>query len=204
LLINSYSYVATYTINAANTFEYKTISIPALTAGTPTTPSNTTYIQARWDLGCGSTVTTGTANSWVSGTYFKSTGTTNLITTAGATFYITGVQLEVGSIATGFEYVDYSTQLLMCQRYCQALPAIDYEFSLPVAANYVLNGRLLATMRATPTVTTQPTVSISTNATGVTILPRLVDAFILSINLTSVNTGSRVATGTNGILSAEL
>ena len=110
------SYVAEYTISAANTWEQKTITIAGDTSGTWDT-TNGSGIICTWDLGSGSN-RNATANTWSAGNYWRASGDTNLIATVGATFYITGVQLEVGSSATGFEYVNYQTSLANCQRYC--------------------------------------------------------------------------------------
>jgi hypothetical protein len=73
-------------------------------------------VQVNFGLGAGSTYS-GTSGVWASSVYLQPTGTVSVVGTNGATFYITGVQLEVGSIATGFEYVDETSQLAMCQRY---------------------------------------------------------------------------------------
>jgi hypothetical protein len=109
------SYVATYTINAANTFEQKTITIAGDTTGTWAT-DNTASITVYWDLGSGSTYN-GTAGAWAAAGAIRTSGSTNWISTNGATFYITGVQLEAGSVASPFERLDYGRQLLQCQRY---------------------------------------------------------------------------------------
>ena len=109
------SYLFSYTINSANTWEQKSITIAGDTTGTWLT-TNGIGIKLLFGLGVGST-SSGTANTWQAGSYIAPTGSTSVVGTNGATFYITGVQLEVGSSATGFEYVDYTTQLLLCQRY---------------------------------------------------------------------------------------
>jgi hypothetical protein len=109
------SYPFTYTISAANTWEQKTITVAGDTSGTWDT-TNGTGIQFWFSIGAGSTYL-GTPNSWATANYLGASGQTNLIATNGATFYITGVQLEVGSSATGFEYVNYQTSLANCQRY---------------------------------------------------------------------------------------
>ena len=109
------SYPFSYTINSANTWERETITIVGDTSGTWLT-TNGIGIQLSINLGSGSTVS-GTAGSWQAGNLVSATGATSIVGTSGATFYITGVQLEVGESATGFEYVDYTTQLAMCQRY---------------------------------------------------------------------------------------
>jgi hypothetical protein len=109
------SYPFTYTINSVNTWEYETITIAGDTSGTWLT-TNGAGICIRFNIGSGSSWA-GTANTWQAGDLITATGASTLLSNAGATLYITGVQLEVGTSATGFEYVDYTTQLMMCQRY---------------------------------------------------------------------------------------
>ena len=109
------SYPFTYTISAANTWETKTVTVAGDTTGTWLT-NNEIGIQVRFSLGTGSTYSN-TAGAWVAGDYRSATGATSVVGTNGATFYITGVQLEVGSVATPFERRDYGRELIMCQRY---------------------------------------------------------------------------------------
>jgi hypothetical protein len=109
------NYVFSFTINAANTWEYKTVAILGDTSGTWLS-NNGVGIQFYWDLGSGSSQK-GTAGSWGSSFYYGPTGGTNVIATNNATFYITGVQLEKGSTATSFDYRPYGTELALCQRY---------------------------------------------------------------------------------------
>ena len=111
----SRSYPFTYTISAANTWEQKTVTIAGDTSGTWLT-TNGLGIGVRFSLGVGSTYS-GTAGAWAGTTYYSATGATSVVGTNGATFYITGVQLEVGTAATSFEFRDYGRELIMCQRY---------------------------------------------------------------------------------------
>lgn len=111
----SRSYVFTYTISTANTWEQKSITISGDTTGTWLT-TNGRGIGIYWNLGAGSTFL-GSAGSWGSSLLLGATGSVQLISTVNATFYITGVQLEVGSSATSFEWLPYTTELLLCQRY---------------------------------------------------------------------------------------
>lgn len=114
---NSRSYVFQYTINNANTFEYKTITIPGDTSGTWLT-NNGIGLSIEFGLGDGSGFQ-GTANAWQAGEFTFASGNVQLINTNGATFYITGVQLESGDTATPFERRNYGDEELKCMRYYQ-------------------------------------------------------------------------------------
>jgi hypothetical protein len=109
------SYVGTYTVSAANTWEQKSITVSGDTAAALAT-DNSIGLRLWFTLGGGSSFTT-TAGSWQSGTLFQTSAQTQWISTNGATFYITGVQLEKGSQATSFDFRDYGRELMMCQRY---------------------------------------------------------------------------------------
>jgi hypothetical protein len=111
----SRSYPFTYTISAANTWEYETITIAGDTSGTWGS-TNGIGISLGFGLGVGSTVS-GTAGAWAGANYRSATGATSVVGTNGATFYITGVQLEKGSTATSFDYRPFTTELQLCQRY---------------------------------------------------------------------------------------
>ena len=109
------SYPFSYTISAANTWEFETITIAGDTSGTWLT---TNGIGLNLDFGLGNNATySGTAGAWSGNDFRSATGATSVVGTNGATFYITGVQLEVGTQATSFEYRQYGTELALCQRY---------------------------------------------------------------------------------------
>jgi hypothetical protein len=118
-LVNSASnrsYPFTYTISSANTWTSISITIAGDTSGTWIGATNGVGLSVRFGLGVGSTYS-GTAGAWASALYVSATGATSVVGTSGATFYITGVQLEVGTTATNFEYRQYGTELMLCQRY---------------------------------------------------------------------------------------
>lgn len=108
-------YPFTYTISSANTWTSISITIAGDTTGTWLT-TNGTGVQVCFALGAGSTQQ-GTAGAWSSTFTTSATGATSVVGTSGATFYITGVQFEVGSQATSFDFRDYGRELVMCQRY---------------------------------------------------------------------------------------
>jgi len=110
------SYPFTYSISSPNTWEKKTITIAGDTSGTWGV-AEAIGIRLYFALSCGTTYR-GTSGSWASAEYYSATGSTaSLVGTNGAVFYITGVQLEVGSTATDFERRPYGTELALCQRY---------------------------------------------------------------------------------------
>ena len=156
---NNRSYPATYTINSANTWEQKSITIAGDTSGTWLT-TNGIGLDIYWNLGTGSTYS-GTANTWSGSTYYSATGATSVVGTNGATFYITGVQLEKGSVATPFEYRHYGTELNNCLRYYwKYLPATTSIYLPLVMSPYAANSFFGAMTLPVP-MRTGPTFSYS-------------------------------------------
>jgi hypothetical protein len=156
---STYNYIATYIVNNANTWEQKTITIAGSTSG-GWQINNSIGLQLRFCLGAGSTYQ-GSAGAWSGNNLLTTSAQTSVVGTNGATFYITGVQLEAGSTATSFDYRPYGTELNLCQRYCfvqgyaqgsgaygsigvginQTTTAVSFDYFLPVP------------MRTTPSLT---------------------------------------------------
>jgi hypothetical protein len=121
------SYPFTYTISTANTWELETITIPGDTSGTWLT-TNGCGIIVRYGLGVGATGS-GTAGAWAGANYLSATGATSVVGTNGATWYVTGVQLEAGTTASPFEYRQYGTELGLCQRYYWKIKGSDGNYA---------------------------------------------------------------------------
>jgi hypothetical protein len=175
---NNRSYPFSYTISASNTWEQKTITIAGDTTGTWSTNTET-GIQVCFGLGVGSTFS-GTAGSWSASSLLSATGATSVVGTNGATFYITGVQLEKGSTATSFDYRPYTTELQLCQRYYER-SAADTLFSGNVtsAGDYFYFVTYKVTKRAVATVTPTNSLALSFPATASTVNQNNVDGFQL-------------------------
>jgi len=154
----TWSYITSYTYSAANTWQYVTVTIPGCTNQVPALTTNA-GVSLWFSFGAGSSGTT-TANSWNNVDAKAFTGQTNIIATSGATWQVTGVQVEVGVSATTFDTRPYTTELQLCQRYGYSL------FNQSVSTSYIIasgqcfsssSGRVTAaipvTMRAIPSAT---------------------------------------------------
>jgi hypothetical protein len=124
--LNSRQVSQAYTINEANTWEKKTLTFPADASGVLNN-SNARILDVKWWLAAGSTYSGGTLNtSWAAVTAANmAAGQTNLLASAGNNFWLTGVQLEVGSVATEFERRSYGQELALCQRYYEKSYDVD-------------------------------------------------------------------------------
>ena len=167
---NNRSYAFTYSISAANTWEYKTITIAGDTTGTWGT-TNSHGVRITWGLGVGSTYS-GTAGSWAGSEYFSATGATSVIGTASATWQITGVQLEVGSVATPFEHRSYGEEDALCKRYfyshyngANIYWGIGYMYSTTQMYSHI---KFPVAMRATPTLSYGGTTTMYANGAAST------------------------------------
>jgi len=126
------SYVAEYTVNVTNTWEKKTVTLTFNSGGT-FLYTNGIGLQISWAVLCGSTYQT-TKDTWASGNYLATSNQVNGFDSTDNNFSLTGVQLELGSVATEFETRPYAEELALCQRYYQKSYNIDVA---PGTATYV-------------------------------------------------------------------
>jgi hypothetical protein len=144
------SYPFAYTISAANTWEQKTITIAGDTTGTWVGSTNGAGCTLQIGLGVGSSFS-GTAGAWAGLGLFAATGAVSVVGTDGATFYITGVQLEAGSVATPFERRDIGREIILCERYYEVCVGGFRGAGFGFSGGAVVNFR--TKKRASPTVT---------------------------------------------------
>jgi len=156
------SYPFSYAISVANTWEQKIVTIAGDTSGTWVGSTNGVGARVWFGLGVGTTYS-GTAGAWVGSAKVSVTGATSVVGTNGATFYLTGVQLEVGSAATPFERRQFGQELMLCQRYYEANVntasggslgcAIGFSGSVTAGSTYYAAVNYLVQKRAVPTIT---------------------------------------------------
>jgi len=156
------SYPFSYTISTANTWTTVSVTIAGDTSGTWIGATNGVGLVVRFGLGSGATFSA-TSGAWAAGNYVQPTSTVSVVGTNGATFYITGVQLEVGSTATPFERRLYNQEFINCQRYCYRITNTGATNNgSPVASGFWSNATLVATACKLPvTMRSAPTLSYS-------------------------------------------
>jgi hypothetical protein len=154
-------YPFTYIISSANTWTQISVVIAGDTSGTWVGATNGAGVYVNFGLGVGSTYS-GTAGAWATSAsrVLSATGSTSVVGTSGATFYITGVQLEVGTNATSFDYRPYGTELALCQRYYQTSTNAQGVANSSTTLAY-FNVGMQTAMRAAPTVGLTGVYSIS-------------------------------------------
>jgi len=163
----SYICPISYTINAANTWEKKTITFSGATAGTWVGATNGDGLHVGFSLANGTGLQS-TSGVWTASNLYGSTGDINWMATSGNTWQITGVQLEKGSTATSFDFRDYGTELGLCQRYYWQLSSSDkggytngliYQGWADTATSSIGIAQFPVTMRTAPTLSTSGTVA---------------------------------------------
>jgi len=181
------SYPFSYTISSANTWEQKSITITGDTSGTWLT-NNGVGVGVQFSLGAGATAS-GTAGSWQAANLSSATGAVSVVGTNGATFYITGVQLERNTTATPFEWLPYGTELALCQRYYAKMSSFSGNNYCAFASGMWFTNttsnmfvKYPVSMRASPTIAYGGTLAVSYGSGGL--------ANIASVNASYVGTDS--------------
>ena len=163
--LSNRSYAFSYSISVANTWEQKSVTIAGDTSGTWLT-TNETGLKLCFGMGAGSTYS-GTANVWTASALVQPTGATSVVGTNGATWYVTGVQLEKGTQATAFDYRDYGRELIMCQRYYAKMQndgtGADATLAMGMQQNTT---QAFFCVKYPVTMRAEPTVAISNLAVG--------------------------------------
>ena len=191
----SRSYPYSYAISVANTWEQKTVTIAGDTSGTWLT-TNGIGLNVLFSLGAGSTLS-GTAGSWAGSFYVSATGATSVVGTNGATFYVTGVQLEVGTVATPFERQIYSNQLAQCQRYLPAYRSEQNNWRLPGAAVCGATNQVFASVVFPVTTRVLPTGIVVSSAGN---LSGGVDGIVANVGFSTLVFSSAASTQAGRIL----
>ena len=152
------SYPFSYSISSASTWTQISITIAGDTSGTWIGATNGAGVRLNFSLGTGTTYS-GTAGAWAGTNYVGTTGAVSVVGTSGATFYITGVQLEAGTTASPFEYRQYGTELALCMRYyinanyATTGSTLGMTCNITNAVNYHFSFSYLVPMRTSPTLT---------------------------------------------------
>jgi hypothetical protein len=201
------TFVFSYTISAANTWEYKTVTIPGDTGGTW---EKTTAVgfELGFSLGAHSGGLT-TAGSWVSGAFWGVTGQVNLVETSGATWQVTGVQLEAGLVGTPFKRNANSFQgeLAACQRYYWRVNKGSALFAY-IGAGFVVSSTQAkiviphpVEMRAAPAFSVVNPLNLQVNTANTRSTTTLaIDQATPQVTGIFANTGSGMTTGDGAIL----
>jgi hypothetical protein len=193
------SYPFSYSISASNTWEFKTLTIAGPTSGTWEV-GNSRGLQLHFSLGSGSTWS-GSAGSWQNANLLSVTGAVSLVGTNGATFFITGVQLEAGAVATPFERRSYGQELALCQRYTLPVQVtLNANNQGGAGAPFAQTIGLLCQMRVAPTFSSN-TAAANTNAAATTV--DTITSYSARIYSTSSASGNLQINYT-GIATAEL
>lgn len=163
-----------FTVNASNTWEYKTLVFDADTTGAFDN-DNASSLNVQWWISAGTNWTSGSVTSWASEVASnRAPGQVNNLDTVGNVFQLTGVKLEVGSVATEFDHRSYGEELALCQRYYYQIKQYENagEYSFMIGAVGGSNTHFVVTnpqvMRSAPTVTYSGSINIYNNATAIT------------------------------------
>ena len=188
----SRTYVFPFVVNAANTWQQVSIPVPGDTSGAWSVAANAIGFMLRFDLGSGSSSRTSTTGAWQSANFNGAVGSVALIANAGATLSLSNVQLELGTVATPFDWRGYGDMLALCQRYYQLKSGTFGTYTgQALSAGFIMQPIVMApAMRAAPTATVTPSggsgwssVTVqTTTSTAVVITPAIGSAGPVTFN----------------------
>jgi len=193
------SYPFSYSIPVANTWTQISITIVGPQSGTWLT-TNGAGVYVSFSIGSGTSVS-GTAGSWSANNYYSATGATSVVGTNGATFYITGVQLEAGTTASPFEYRQYGTEFSLCQRYFQRRSTEGVTYGQLATGGLIGSNtlyqtiNLLQTMRVAPSMSSSAANTFSVdpgNTPGTSIAFERINTNAYRINVTTAGNANSV------------
>ena len=196
----TYSFPFTYTISSANTWTSVSVTIPAPPVGGTWQTDNSFGLALYINLQLGSANSAAATGAWQAVGVYGASGCVNLLATNGATLNLTGVQLEVGSSATGFEYRPYTTELQLCQRYYQVVGGSGSPICNTSGYSSVTtigNIAFPVTMRTAPTgITTTGTFTLYTAGSGYSVTSVQFDAAsIYAIRILGTGSGYPTSNG---------
>ena len=149
------SYPFTYSIPAANIWTRIVVIIPGDTGGTWVMSGNAGSLALFFDLGSGATYRAA-AGAWANGNYVGATGAQSILATNGASFNVTGVKLEIGSVATFYNRQSMAKVLADCQRYYTTGAQVSLRAYGSAGQGFQCTYPLKVSMRAAPTTTVNP------------------------------------------------
>jgi hypothetical protein len=194
---NSGAYLPfSYSIPTANTWTNISVTIAGPTIGSWYT-NNSNGVTLNFSLGAGTTYSGGTAGTWSSTLYVQPSGCVNIVTFSGATFYITGIQLEAGSTATSFDYRSIGTELALCQRYYYRIKATAGNKIFSSGAQSYATTGTICVVQFPVTMRTEPSALEQSGTAGDY---RVYNATGSAVNLSSVLTFSSATTITSEII----
>jgi hypothetical protein len=189
------SYPFTFSLPTANTWTRIIITVPGDTSGAWTMLGSGAGFLLTFDLGTGATYR-GPANAWASANYIGANGAVSVVSTNGATFYVTGVKLEIGSVATPFNRQSLAKSMADCQRYFANSQAVQLSAYVTAGLTFGQSVTFPVTMRVAPTITlVGPTYS---NASGAAVTTNSLGA------VTVYATGAAAGLGSFTISSLQL